>query len=98
MTDLRNLYGYYINLDERGMFYADVRNAWDETVFEINSERDDLVEDSFMRDRYDTEGLGRYLTRLGILPPDAELMPRRDFEARLDALDEPCLASDGCTP
>ncbi|WP_240533969.1 hypothetical protein [Aeromonas veronii] len=31
------LYGYYINLDERGDFYADVRDADGSTVFEIRA-------------------------------------------------------------
>jgi hypothetical protein len=30
-------FGYYINLDERGDFYADVRDANGQTVFEIRS-------------------------------------------------------------
>jgi hypothetical protein len=32
------IYGYYINLDERGDFYADVRDENDQTVFELKSE------------------------------------------------------------
>jgi hypothetical protein len=39
------LYGYYVNLEERGQFYADVRDEKDQTVYEIKNE-DDEPEDS----------------------------------------------------
>lgn len=79
---------YHINLDERGSFSADVRNAeTGETVFEIKSgnelgeDESSIFEDGFMRDKHDMDGLSSYLTDLGILPAGAELVsmetPRR---------------------
>lgn len=64
-------YRYHINLDERGMFYADVRDRNDETVYEIKSDFDGIIwqiEDGFMRDKNDIEGLEIYLKEIDILP------------------------------
>lgn len=55
---------YFINLDERGDFFADVRTAEGDTVFEIHGF--DIFEDGFMRHKGDTEGLLDYLISLGI--------------------------------
>lgn len=38
------IYKYFINLDERGSFYADVRNQAGKTVFEIKA-GNELAED-----------------------------------------------------
>ena len=64
---------YYINLDERGEFYADVRRASDEkTVFEINGL--DVFEDGWMTHRDDIDGLKAMLVDLSILPIACELV------------------------
>ena len=55
---------YHINLDERGEFYADVRDENEETVFEIHGF--DIFEDGFMKHSQDREGLVSYLFDLGI--------------------------------
>lgn len=81
-------FGYYVNLDERGDFYADVRNPSGETIFEIHAEEDGsigLIEDGFMRHKTDLGGLRDHLAELGLIGPDAELLPSDRFEARLDA-------------
>ena len=72
---------YHINLDERGSFYADVRNAaTNETVFEIKAgnelgeDETSIFEDGFMRDKHDMDGLTSYLTDLGIIPQGAEIV------------------------
>ena len=57
-------YEYYVNLDERGEFFADVRSADGDTVFEIHGF--DVFEDGFMSHKRDTEGLLDYLIFLGI--------------------------------
>lgn len=54
---------YFINLDERGDFYADVRRD-DSTIFEIHGF--DIFEDGFMCHKTDTTGLLDYLVSLGI--------------------------------
>jgi len=57
---------YYINLDERGEFFADVRDSNGETIYEIHGF--DLFEERYMLDKYDVENLADYLADLGILP------------------------------
>lgn len=93
MSQLKNLFGYFIDLDERGEFYADVRKPDGETVYEIRvgSDCDDvgnIFEDGFMRHKADIEGLGEYLVSLGILGPEDELLDMEAFEARVAELEE----------
>lgn len=78
-------FGYYINLDERGSFFADVRNEAGASVFEIHDF--DIFEDGFMRHKNDLDGLKDYLVDLNILAPQDRLLPNREFEA-LNDLDE----------
>jgi hypothetical protein len=56
---------YYINLDERGDFYADVRTKSGKTVFEIKGF--DIFEDGFMRNKKDMKGLEEHLVSLKIM-------------------------------
>lgn len=58
-------YTYHINLDERGEFRADVRDAEEQTVFEI--EGFEIFEDGFMKNKYDLVNLADYLIHLGII-------------------------------
>ena len=58
---------YYINLDERGDFFADVRNQDGDTVFEIKGY--DIFDDGFMKHKDDLDGLKNYLVDLGIIEP-----------------------------
>lgn len=60
-------YTYHINLDERGSFEADVRNAFDRSVFEISGY--EIFEDGFMKNKTDVSGLEKYLKQIGILQP-----------------------------
>lgn len=62
---------YFINLDERGEFFADVRRE-DETVFQIHGF--DIFEDGFMRHKDDMPGLLDYLRQLGIADKDDTLV------------------------
>jgi hypothetical protein len=85
-------FGYYVNLDERGDFFADVRNPAEETIFEIRAEEDGsigLIEDGFMRHKTDLEGLHDHLVGLGLIGKDADLLPSDRFEAALDEDPEP---------
>jgi hypothetical protein len=59
------IYEYYINLDERGEFRADVRKPSGETIFEIDGF--DIFEDGFMCHANDMGGLADYLADLGII-------------------------------
>lgn len=63
---------YFINLDERGDFYADVRNAFQKTVFEISGF--EIFEDGFMANKNDLDGLREYLVSLGIMIPTQALI------------------------
>lgn len=54
---------YYINLDERGEFSADVRRG-DKTVFEIKGF--EIFEDGFMKHKKDLNNLFGHLFNLGI--------------------------------
>lgn len=91
---MSNLYGYYINLDERGDFYADVRDADGQTVFEIRAgasldeDESSIFEDGFMRDKDDLAGLTEHLRSLGVIPQDAKVLSASEFEQRLEASDD----------
>lgn len=71
---------YFINLDERGSFYADVRNTSGNTVFEIKAgnelgpDESSIFEDGYMKNKYDLEGLKEYLVELGIMKPNQKLV------------------------
>lgn len=58
-------YEYYINLDERGEFYADVRDEDGQTVFEIKGPEG--IEAAFMNGPNDLRGLGQYLRIMGVI-------------------------------
>ena len=55
---------YYIDMDERGEFRADVRDTSSKTVWETNG---DVFEDGYMKHKDDLRGLVEYLTELGIM-------------------------------
>ena len=52
---------YYINLDERGEFFADVRNSNDETIFEIHDF--EIFEDGFREIELTNSGENNFLFR-----------------------------------
>jgi hypothetical protein len=65
---------YHVNLNERGCYYADVRDPDGLTVFEIQAgnlldENDSSIfEDGFIRHDKDMDGLTDYLRQLGVIP------------------------------
>lgn len=85
-----NLFGYYINLDERGSFSADVRNTAGETVYEVKAgdelgeDESSIIEDGFMKNTTDTDGLCDYLKSLGIIPEGAKLLSMGEFEQQIE--------------
>lgn len=87
MTD-SPIFGYYINLDERGDFYADVRDPDGETVFafhagaSLGEDETSIFEDGYMKDKDDVAGLTEYLRQLEIIPPDGEVLTMPEFEAK----------------
>ena len=64
-------YEYYINLDERGEFEADVRDPNGKTVAEV---REGIFEDGFMRNKNDISGLEDYLKSMKIIKPSDRLV------------------------
>jgi len=76
MDLMENTFKYYINLDERSEFYADVRDHTGKTVFEIkaNDEEDNIFADGFMKHKNDLNGLKEYLVHLGIMQPTQRLI------------------------
>lgn len=65
-------YEYYINLDERGEFFADVRTHHGRTVYTING--GDIFEDGFMKHKNDIAGLESYMKDLGIITQGGRLI------------------------
>jgi hypothetical protein len=80
-------FGYYINLDERGSFLADVRNREGHTIYEIRAgdeigpDETSIFEDGFMSDKHDVEGLQDYLIDLGVIPAGSQILKDSEFEA-----------------
>ena len=67
------IYSYYINLDERGEFYADVRDHAENTVFEIHGF--DVFEDGYMQHGKDLNGLREYCAELGVMELTDNILP-----------------------
>lgn len=71
------LFKYYINLDERGSFYADVRDSSEKTVFTIKAGEEgetSIFTDGYMKHKYDLVGLKAYLVELGVMKPNQKLV------------------------
>ncbi|WP_199032193.1 hypothetical protein [Ralstonia sp. ASV6] len=76
-TELERTYGYIVNLDERGEFYADVRQEDGESIFEVRTEDDgtcDLVQDGFMDNVRDVKGLANHLREQGLMAKSDRLL------------------------
>lgn len=83
------IFGYYINLDERGEFYADIRNKIGMTVFAIRtdgSDEDLLGPDGVMRHKDDIDQLRKTLISQQVIGIDDELLGMVEFEAKLETL------------
>lgn len=64
-------YEYFINLDERGLFYADLRDEHGRTFYEVWDGQ--LIDDGFMRHVHDVDGLANHLQDVGIIPPGSTI-------------------------
>ncbi|PIQ54410.1 MAG: hypothetical protein COW02_05070 [Comamonadaceae bacterium CG12_big_fil_rev_8_21_14_0_65_59_15] len=82
------IYGYYIDLDERGDFQADVRDVNGKTIFEIRAgeslgeDESSIFDDGYMRNKDDLSGLTEYMIGLGIIAEGSDVLPMSEFEAR----------------
>ncbi|TBW57423.1 hypothetical protein EZI54_07125 [Marinobacter halodurans] len=77
-------FGYFINLDERGAFSADVRDLSGYTVFSYDS-MEQVAEDidaGFIKHAKDLSGIGEMLVSHGLIPESAELLSMTDQESR----------------
>jgi hypothetical protein len=91
-----DIFGYYVNLDERGGFFADVRDVQGKTVVEIKTgnalddgeEESMIVEDGFMKHKADIDGLTEYLRSVGAIGAESEVLEMQEFEARVSAWKE----------
>lgn len=97
--DTRRIYGWVIDLNERGYFRAHVEDAGGTVVFDCNNEdRDDegnvefgelwLTVDGFMRHVEDTTGLTDYLRSLGVIAELDSVWPEHRFLERIRLLEE----------
>ena len=82
-----NVFGYYINLDERGEFFADVRDSQGETVYEIHGF--DVFETGYLKHKNDLAGLQEMLVDFGVINSRDEVLPMAEFESLLDDEDSP---------
>ena len=72
LPEAKMQYEYFINLDERGEFDADVRDPDGNTVFEIKGF--EIFEDGFMEHKHDLEGLEDLLHMQRVMPKGATLV------------------------
>lgn len=83
------LFGYQIDLDERGYFEATVYSDKGEAIASIRAgasldeDETSIFEDGFMRDKHDLKGLTEYLQSLGEIPADGQVLTMDEFEQRL---------------
>lgn len=89
LEPVEEIFGYYVNLDERGSFYADVRSVDGKTVFEVRAgnelaeDETDPVTDGFMKHLRDVDGLTAYLRDLSVISRDARVVEMQAFEAAI---------------
>lgn len=80
------VFGYCINLDERGSFLADVLNQDGKVLYEVadgdcmDDESTSIFEDGYMKDKNDLDGLTTYLQSLGVIPRAGKILSMSDFE------------------
>lgn len=85
---MSNTFGYYVNLDERGEFFADVRNESEHSIFEIRFDPNDpdsssLIDLGFMKHKKDVIGLELYLKSIEIIQAKDSVLHAVDFESYL---------------
>ncbi len=81
-TSTATPYYLFVNLDERGEYSADVRDADDNSIFDIDTETaHSMIEDGFLKAKpnEDIEGLEKYLKEMGVISDDATLKSAREF-------------------
>jgi len=80
---------YYlvVNLDERGLYSADVRNPMDEIVYKINSaeEMNQMIEDGFLKYKADEDlnRLTKYLMDMDFIPNGSQIYSEEEFDDKI---------------
>ena len=92
LFEIRRVFGWVIDLDERGSFRAHVEDAGGSAVFRCSNEESEdgdlwLLVDGFMRNTDDTDGLSRYLRSVGLIGPMDVVWPSRRFNAYVQDLE-----------
>ena len=98
LFDIRRVFGWIIDLDERGCLRAHVEDADGSIVFFCSNENDGeddkvvfgelwLTVDGFMRHTEDVAGLTEYLRSVGVIGPLDSVISERCFRERLDELE-----------
>jgi len=83
-------YSYNVNLDERGSFYADVRDPKGKTVFnvrggeELEPDESSLVDDGFMKNFRDVQGLQDYLRDVGVIGKADRILHAKDIKEAVE--------------
>lgn len=83
----KKTYGYYVNLDERGSFNADVRDRSGKSVYEVKAGDElkegesSIFEDGFMKHKDDLVGLTKYLREMGVIEKDSIILDMMSFES-----------------
>jgi sulfur relay (sulfurtransferase) DsrC/TusE family protein len=67
------IFEYYINLDERGEFYADIRDKSEKSVVEIDTDYAHFLSDERVNLKNVTQ-IRDYFRSIGLLPNDAILV------------------------
>jgi len=72
---MNNLYKYYVNLDERGEFFADLRTPNDDSLWEADTQAmTELIEGGFMQHKTDIASLCFHLIDCGVLPKQSKIV------------------------
>lgn len=105
--EIRRIFSWVIDLDERGYFRAHVEDAGGSVVFSCSNddaEYEDgelwLTADGFMRHKEDTDGLEGYLRSVGAIGELDRVLPERDFAEYVCGLEDrhrPRVRRDGKT-
>lgn len=66
-------YTYHINMNQRGEFYADIRDKDEDTIYEIQTEDAEYLGEDFEVNVLEPESVRKYLTSIGILSVDDTL-------------------------
>ena len=97
--EIRRIYGWIVDLNERGYFSAHVEDAGGNVVFSCSNDEQDeeghveygelwLTRDGFMRHADDTSGLTSYLRSLNVIGPLDSIWPERQFREHIRSLEE----------